>query len=268
MLQHRRSISAVSRGRSLARSMGLAAVVLGSLTACADQQPKQEATVDVALAQYVLDEIPSDLEHSTFIDFEGKVHLVGWSIEPAVVGPGQKFTLKLYWKSVSRLGGGWRLFTHLVAPGGQRLANPDDAGPLRQALQPSDWQPGKVYVDVQELDMPRHVTTPNVSLTVGIWRQGGMRLDVISGPVDNERRAIVTQIATGIAPVRPAATAASPVLEAQPMPPLGQRPTAPTPVAPRPQPAAPQPAAPQPGAPQPGAPQRDPSDPHFGHNHP
>jgi len=259
------------------RLLGLSAVSLAALTACADQKPKQETPmVDVSLAQYVLDEVPSDLPNPTFIDFEGKVHLVGWSIEPKEkVGPGQKFTLKLYWKSVSRLGSGWRLFTHLVAPGGQRLANPDDVGPLRQALQPSDWQPGKIYVDTQDLEMPRQLFVPSVSITVGLWRQGGMRLDVISGQVDNERRAIVTHVNTGVTLPRPDTSKPAPgdvgrnVAPANPA--LMQRPAAPQPAD---RPMAPQPggAAPQPGgaAPQPGgaAPARAPGDPHFGHDHP
>jgi hypothetical protein len=189
------------RNSAVLLSLALASVPVWG---CADQKPQEEPTVDVSLAPYVLDEVPSDVPNPTFFDFEGKVHLVGWKVEPeGTIKEGEKFKLTLYWKSVARLSPGWRLFTHLVARGGQRVANPDDVGLLRSRLQPSDWQPGKVYVDVQELEMPRGTYSEDITITVGVWKDKA-RLDVISGPSDNERRAIVTHIDTGY--VRQAAT--------------------------------------------------------------
>jgi hypothetical protein len=185
---------------------------------CAKQSPKPEAVpLDPNLAQYVLDEVPNDLKNPTFIDFEGKVQIIGWELDQTgVVGPGQKFKLKLYWRSSRALGPGFSLFTHFVAPGGLRVdaniggVSMDDMGPLRsrsgvgsaQALGPSAWQPGKIYVDEQELEMPRQVNVPEVSVVVGVWK-GVNRLDVISGPADRERRAIVTHVKTGVAPPPP-----------------------------------------------------------------
>lgn len=202
-------------------SLGLCVSLV--VSACA-REPKQDpASIDTNLAQYVLDEVPNDLKNTTFIDFEGKVQLIGWELEPAgVVGPGQRLKLKLYWKSAQKLGPGWSLFTHFVAPGGARVdANMggvalDDIGPLRtrsgagtpQALGPSAWQPGKIYVDVQELEMPRQLVTPEVAIVVGVWK-GGSRLDPISGPSDRERRAIVTHVKTGVTPPAPARRAES-----------------------------------------------------------
>lgn len=200
--------------------LGLGLTVSLVLLGCAKEPPKQDpASIDTNLAQYVLDEVPSDVKNPTFIDFEGKVQIIGWELEPTgVVGPGQKLKLKLYWKSAQKLGPGWSLFTHFVAPGGARIdANVggvalDDIGPLRarsggqQALGPSAWQPGKIYVDVQELEMPRQLAVPEVSIVVGVWK-GQSRLDVISGPSDRERRAIVTHVKTGVVP--PAAVEAT-----------------------------------------------------------
>jgi hypothetical protein len=75
-------------------------------------------------------------------------------------------------------------------------------------LPPSSWQPGKIYVDVQDIEMPRDITTPEVSIVVGVWK-GQSRLDPISGGSDRERRAIVTTVSTGVKPAprtkRPAA---------------------------------------------------------------
>lgn len=233
--------------------------VLGvALAGCSDQKPPEETPVDLALASSVLDEVPSDVPNRTFIDFEGKVHLVGWSVEPAdKVAPGQSFKLTLYWKSVSRLGPGWRLFTHLVAPGNQRVDKGiDDIGQLRGSLQPSAWKPGKVYVDVQDIQMPQ-VYAPEIAVAVGIWRDNA-RLDVISGPSDRDRRAIVTHVKTGFER-RPASQAARPTEPGQlPIQPaaMPQRPGA-------------QPVQPAPGVPQPAPGTPRPVQPgHEGHGHP
>ncbi len=119
----------------------------------------------------------------------------------------------MYWKSVMKLDPGWSLFTHMVAPGGARVEKGgiDDTGPLRartssgkQALGPSDWQPGKVYVDEQELEMPQ-VNVPEISVLVGVWKEmsfgdgghRGLRLSVISGPSDKQERGIVVTVPTG-----------------------------------------------------------------------
>lgn len=193
-------------------TMALAAALALALGGCSKDQPKEAAPVDTALAQYVLDEVPGDLPNRTLIDFEGKVQLLGWKLDgEEPIAPGQRFKITYYWRSVAPLGPGWSLFTHITAPNGVRLANPDDQGPLRkrsspssaQALGPGAWKPGNVYVDEQELEMPR-AQVPEVTIQVGVWKDGTpVRLDVISGPADREQRAIVAQIKTGWVPPPP-----------------------------------------------------------------
>ena len=195
-------------------------VILGifaALTGCAAEQDGTEPQpLPVALENHVLDAVPADIEQRTFVDFEGKVQIVGYAIEPeGVIKPGDTVKLTLYWQLSSKLDPGWKLFTHLVDAGGKRLTgggNLDNVGPLRQAdgndqlLSPSKWQIGKIYVDTQEFQLPRDVRSPFVSITVGVWKDRH-RLDVISGPHDEERRAVIATVPTGIVlpkPVRPA----------------------------------------------------------------
>jgi hypothetical protein len=175
----------------------------------AEREPSAEEPLPAELDSHVLDAVPADIQNRTFIDFEGKVHIIGTAIEPqGVVRPGGTVKLTIYWMPVSKLDKGWRLFTHLTDPSGRRVGreNLDNIGPLRQgenqALPPSSWKPGKVYVDTQELVMPSDVSTPTVNITVGIWK-GDHRLDVISGPSDRARRAVVATLPTGIVPPKP-----------------------------------------------------------------
>jgi hypothetical protein len=195
--------------------VGMFAAVLGC---AAEQEKTDEEPLPAALDSHVLDAVPADIENRTFIDFEGKVHIVGWSIEPkGVVRPGDSVKLTIYWRLAAKLGKNWKLFTHLVDGNGKRLGggNLDNVGPLRQgsgedqALPPSKWQLGKVYVDTQEFQIPRDARTPLVSITVGVWKDQ-YRLDVISGPHDTEKRAIIATVPTGVVVPKPVRQAKRP----------------------------------------------------------
>jgi len=139
---------------------------------CAKDPSKKDAPepINTAVAPYVLDAVPSDIKHPLLIDFEAKVHLIGYDIDPdGALGPGSKAKLKLYWKCMAPLGPGWRLYTHLVDWQGNRIKNltgvgPDElsAGVLRgNDFTPSQWEPGKVYVDEQEFDIPKDLRLPS-----------------------------------------------------------------------------------------------------------
>lgn len=179
------------------------------LVGCNTRPPAEDGKLEPGLEANVFDTVPSDIEHPTFLDYEGKVHLIGYELEPdGPIKPGSKVKLTMYWHSVSRLGPGWKLFTHLIDGTGNQIANLDAEGPLRgqpQKLPPSAWQPGKVYVDTQEIEIPPKLRLPDVSVAVGIWHQSarrdvqsGARLDVVSGPSDGKGRGIVTHIQTGM----------------------------------------------------------------------
>ncbi|HEX3777585.1 MAG TPA: hypothetical protein VHV51_24115 [Polyangiaceae bacterium] len=234
-------------GRTVARGLFCAALACASL-GCEQSasQSDAEAALDPSLSQYVLSELPSDVPNRTYIDFGGKVALVGYAIEPTgVAAPGSHVKLTLYWQSLGKLGPGWGLFTHLVIPHRpHRLL--DSAGPLRksvpaagggehQALGPSAWEVGKVYVDPLEFDIPPDVRVPELTIVAGVWRDAlrvvkdgepedpklalpGLRLPVLSGAVDDMQRAIVLHIETGIPaqapPTVPSALAKAPTMKA------------------------------------------------------
>ncbi len=203
----------------------LAAGTLCAVAGCSQQGDKREPPkVDRALQQYILSTVPGDAGTEitrTHLDFEGKIHLVGYEIEPADrVALGGTVQLKMYWRSVAPLSDGWQLFTHVVDGAGRLVQNADENGPLRapatnaqgertQKLPPSDWEPGNVYVDEQSIEIPANVKSEYVAIAVGIWRykhrkdaDGGalepidMRLKVTSGPSDGQERGIVAKLRT------------------------------------------------------------------------
>ena len=155
------------------------------------------------LQGFILDAVPPDAK-KTDVNFENKVHLVGYKVEPETAGPGVNVKLTYYWRCDEPLDEGWRLFTHIQHEGFPSHEGLDGVGPLREArgqgqvLGPDKWERGKIYVDEQTYTMPKDLKGPDSIVYVGIFK-GDARLRTISGPNDGDNRAIVTKIKTGVA---------------------------------------------------------------------
>jgi hypothetical protein len=201
----------------LGRSVALLALLA---FACASPASTESEKIDPRVQQFVLAEIPADVSNPTFVDFGGKVHLVGWEISPpfsARTEPGSTVRLKLYWRSVKKLGRGYRLYTHLTGPDG-KVYEFDDVGPLRETasdselgkvarLPPSAWRPGMIYVDEQSITVPE--AGPMLTLSVGLKRDayaedagaaekvGEFKLPVLSGVSDGKSGALLGRLDTG-----------------------------------------------------------------------
>jgi hypothetical protein len=181
-----------------------------ALGACAG--PTEETKTDGAVSAYVLSEVPSDVQNRTLVDFGGDVHLVGWDLSPTdKAPPGSTVHLKLYWRSVKKLSPGWSLFTHVIVADAPKPYAFDDVGALRQKLPPSDWTPGNVYVDEQDITVPT-TTSPELTIGVGVGHEAvqvegsevdglsGSRLEILSGLSDGHDRAVIARLATGVTP--------------------------------------------------------------------
>src|SRR3954471_7321707 len=193
----------MTRSEAMARSMSkwtvLVAVSSGLWAAgsgCVGGS-KSGGKEEEKLKAYVLDAVPADIPNKVDINYENKVHLVGYKVEPAgKAGPGTDVKLTMYWRADDKLDEGWSLFTHVLDANNERVLNIDNVGPLRevkdshQALWPSAWKKGKVYVDEQSFRVPEDVKTPELAVTTGIWK-GDARLKVVGGPADGENRGVV-----------------------------------------------------------------------------
>src|SRR5687768_7276226 len=193
------------------RTFLLSSAICIALDGCVGGSTDTSAEDKERLKAYVLDkapELPTKLE----IDFDGKVKLLGYKIEPTgIVRPNGRVKITMYWLSVKKLDEGWNLFTHILDGSGERILNIDNVGPIRewkgekQVLGPSAWMAGKVYADEQEFTIPGNVRTDKIQVTTGIWKEND-RLKIVSGPHDRENRGIVANISTG-GPAAPAPSA-------------------------------------------------------------
>ena len=190
-----------------------------AMTACVGGSNDTSKEDKERLKSFVLDKAPENMPVKLNINFDDKLTLLGYRIEPTgTVKPGQKVKVIMYWHSDSKLDDGWNLFTHVLDGSGERILNIDNVGPIRewrgshQALNPSNWEPGKVYVDEQEFVVPNNVKTSKIQLVTGVWK-GNDRLKIKAGPRDSENRGIVANIPTGVSAAKqPAANTRVPTL--------------------------------------------------------
>lgn len=184
--------------------VSVAALWVSAAAGCTEDAPSLSAAQEAELSKYILTAPPEGLT-KVDVDFDGKVRLVGYSISPRQIHypPGTRVTATLLWRCDGKLDAGVRLFTHLVAQGGQRLANLDDRGPLRRMegvsgppLPPSRWTPGRYYKDEITFEIPAD-PSPTVLVAPGLFK-GDSRL-VIRGPGgDKESRVNVIRLSTGV----------------------------------------------------------------------
>lgn len=194
------------------KSLGITSAFLLACALGACASPAETAKVDESVSQYVLSDVPTDVQTRTLVDFGGAVHLVGWDLSPTdKAAPGSVVHLKLYWRSVKKLSPGWKLFTHVSVADAPKPYAFDDVGPLRSKLSPSDWIPGNVYVDEQDIAVPK-TQSPAFTLSVGVGHEAvqvegnevdglsGSRLEILGGLSDGHDRAIIARLATGVRP--------------------------------------------------------------------
>ena len=195
--------------------------VIAVLTACgggpsASGNNDGPQAVPESVEKFVSPTPPLGMETRRFIDFGGKVHLLGYSLSdpsPSTTQdrqgaeqPATEWNLTLFWKSAKSLGPGWRLFTHAVNRNGS-FHNQDSNGPLRaeKGLPPSAWIPGQYYTDEQRIVVQNDASTSRVGLRVGIWKEHqfvtsegvrtqGIRLNIVSGASDRVGRGIVADL--------------------------------------------------------------------------
>ncbi len=163
--------------------LGAGAIAVG----CVEKSQELSSAEREQLAEYVGTERP-DPEHELSIQFENKVELIGYDVEPDRWTPGQPITVTWYWSSKSPLEEGWLLFTHIADASGNNRLNSDGESVVRRLYQPGRWKAGEFVRDQQRIVLPEDWSSPRATFYLGVWN-GPHRLQVTEGPNDGENRA-------------------------------------------------------------------------------
>ncbi|MBW2551390.1 MAG: glycosyltransferase family 39 protein [Deltaproteobacteria bacterium] len=138
------------------------------------------------IANAVLRDVP-EAQHSVGANFEDRVELVGYDLdlpEGDSVGAGQSFQVTWYWRVLGKVPSGYKVFVHIDGHG-MRLNGDHVAVGGRYPTKL--WEKGDVIVDTQELTVPANYQVGEYVIYIGLF-SGGKRLEVKSGPGDEENR--------------------------------------------------------------------------------
>src|SRR5262245_39107801 len=145
--------------------------------ACVDKSPaSQGKQIDPAYVEaHLLSAPPTELTHTVNADLGGKVVYLGNVVQPGPIAPGQKVTVKHYWKIVQPPGKDWRVFSHLRGDGAD-FQNIDQTD-MRIGHGPATWQPGEIIEDIQDFALKGEWRSRTATLIVGLYPRGKHKIE-------------------------------------------------------------------------------------------
>ena len=126
-------------------------------------------------------DLPGDV-NKVDINFEDKVKIIGWKVEPRIARRGAPMKMTVYWKVLKNRVGSWKVFVHMDAPG-QRIHGDHD--PVAGLLPTTNWRAGDLIVDEHTVRVDRTKSPANFTFYTGLFR-GDKRLKVNAGPQDGK----------------------------------------------------------------------------------
>jgi hypothetical protein len=110
-----------------------------------------------------------------------QIALLGADVRPAVVAPGAKVTVVLYWEAITVPSQSYAVFVHLNDAAGKTVAQ-SDSYPLDWQYPTDRWQPGYVVRDERQITLPSPLPAGPFQLQVGLYRRDTFQRLWPSGP--------------------------------------------------------------------------------------
>jgi hypothetical protein len=151
------------------RSALVAAGLVASV-GCVDQGPgPQPKKLDPSyVAEHLLARPPTGERLRLEVPIGGKVVYVGNSIDRPSVAPGQTVRVTHYWRVISPIGPGWKVFTLVRgAPNTADFMNLP-ATDMEIAHGPASWKAGELIEDVQDVTLRPDWRSATATLSVGL----------------------------------------------------------------------------------------------------
>jgi hypothetical protein len=134
-------------------------------------------------------QVPPSVEEEVKANFEGKVELIGYSLEPEELFPGKTLKITLFWRCLAEMKESYKAFAHLLdriwRKWGQR-----DSIPAGGTYPTTWWTKGEVIVDEYEIEVHPDAPAGKYWIWVGMYDEmEGRRLSVLDGrgkPIDDK----------------------------------------------------------------------------------
>ncbi len=151
---------------------------------------------DTHLLQYATWQVnPTAIDHPMRAVFAETAILEGFRITPTTTHLTRNTTLYIetFWRPLRQTEQGLTLFIHLLGPQnetGTPLWAQDDHPPQRDRITTQTWQPGQLYRDVAEIQIPPGALPGSYTIAVGLYDPDSddripARLSTESSPVDS-----------------------------------------------------------------------------------
>ncbi len=108
------------------------------------------------------------------VSLEDKVQLLGHSIEPTSVRPGEDLRISLYWFALTSPSANYKRFIHLVDGAGQVRAQ-RDGDPVNGFSPTTRWEAGELVIDRYDLPLARDLEPGRYTLLAGMYEYETMR---------------------------------------------------------------------------------------------
>jgi hypothetical protein len=125
---------------------------------------------------------PADMPHSPLrADLGGQIRLLGYDLPVQETRPGGTLYLYLYWESLTRIPGDYKVFTQILDPDGRLVAQHDKVAGAT-AYPTSHWPPGAIVRDRFLLTVHPEAAPGEYRLITGLYDPGpGLRRLPVQG---------------------------------------------------------------------------------------
>jgi hypothetical protein len=114
--------------------------------------------------------------------FGAAMQLLSDSVEPGSVSGPQKVTIKLRWRSAAAMSAAYKVFVHVLDPGGQQVVAQRDAEPQDGKAPTTGWLVGEALDDTYDVQLPAGLPPGEYPVEVGVYDpRSGDRLTLANG---------------------------------------------------------------------------------------
>jgi hypothetical protein len=136
----------------------------------------------IKLADITIEADPdAEYPSQTFVNWDNRFALVGYSIEPRALLPGGEFVVTLYWKALNPpQEDDYKVFLH-VMEGWEFQWAARDGNPVWANESTRSWIPGEVYQDERPVHLSADIPPGNYTIELGWFADAsGKRLNIIA----------------------------------------------------------------------------------------
>lgn len=142
--------------------------------------------------------------HTLEVNFDGKIHLLGYDMPVDTYAPGDTISLRFYWHSQTSMEEWYKVFVHLWGTPNpsevERIWGQEDIHPCDNSYFTSWWAVGDIVADEYRIPISSETPLGEYQILVGFYRDDGPRLPVLNVAGDSVGDHVVVTTVRVVAP--------------------------------------------------------------------